>query len=1031
MQSSIETPRFLAFINPKSPDVFRSILSTSDVWNPDPFDVPEIHMEAREAFRSMIERARERTLGEADRLWLLRGDPGSGKTHLIAALRAWLHESASGIMAYMQMQTGIPDYARYIAYNVIESLSKPLRLGYSDESVLQRLSRAIFAEFGSDDEDDFDARALARSLIRERRLSVDAEALSVLLTLQKNDPVLDQIVSKYFRGDPLSRAEQEDLGGIQPREDPYSTITFMADIARHCFDAPLVICLDQLDDFYGSDRELAGARFNAAVKTVRSLLQHDNIVALISILDEQYRVLRRHLLDPEIQRVELGMAPTMLRSAATAPEVEEIVRVRLAHLFESNQLSPVPGRPLYPYTASVPQTLAGMRYRNALEELRKAQLRSLQTLELPFVERNERPVEIPIPRLELTEAWNDFSLSFSGEVPPLERLPLLAFAVERLACEAAQAKGARLEVQSSAAVLHRTSFTGPVNELVAILDQKPQFGHLMRAVNALAERAESRGLKAVAMRSSDFPAGPRTQTAQVLGSFLKAGHRRIGTAPSTWRKIAAYREFCALHNGNQAFADWAAETKPLASEPGLQALLELDAPVPLEHATIKVKKARPELSGPTGSVPVSGNGTAAAAQSAVVVSESDRTAALDAGAVSLGVTDASERITLEVDVLRRHLAVMGTSGSGKTTLAFSAVEGLLLRGIPVVLLDRKGDLASYADERAWQREGVDDAARAALRERADVQLFTPGIPAGRNLRIAPLPERMNDLQVADRTEAARASALGLASMLEYGASRKDRLAALTQAIETYGEVEQQRMTLDGLIAFIADQDPRLISAIGALKPRVLEAVANDLSGLRINAKKLFAEDAEPLDIEMLLGWGSHAAPGKTRLSILYLGGLGEGTDMLFWVSRFLAALSAHARKSPKPQLQCFVFFDEADCYLPATSKPVTKEPMESGFKRFRSAGIGIGLGTQSPGDIDYKSKDSITTWLVGRVSEPTALEKLKKILGSTVDRLPRLTTGSFAMKTDTRTVGRFQATLPVIMPLQLEESEIVRLAAQR
>jgi len=35
------------------------------------------------------------------------------------------------------------------------------------------------------------------------------------------------------------------------------------------------------------------------------------------------------------------------------------------------------------------------------------------------------------------------------------------------------------------------------------------------------------------------------------------------------------------------------------------------------------------------------------------------------------------------------------------------------------------------------------------------------------------------------------------------------------------------------------------------------------------------------------------------------------------------------------------------------------------------------LATQSPGDLDYKSRDQITSWFIGRVREDTALRKLK------------------------------------------------------
>jgi DNA helicase HerA-like ATPase len=146
----------------------------------------------------------------------------------------------------------------------------------------------------------------------------------------------------------------------------------------------------------------------------------------------------------------------------------------------------------------------------------------------------------------------------------------------------------------------------------------------------------------------------------------------------------------------------------------------------------------------------------------------------------------------------------------------------------------------------------------------------------------------------------------------------------------------------------------------------------------------------------------------------------------------LVELARFASRRPRAELQALAFFDEADRYLPATSKPVTKEPMENLLKRARSAGLGIMLATQSPGDLDYKSKENITTWLVGRVNQPQALRKLLDVLGSRVaDSLPQLTVGEFYLKSDSDHATKFKAFLPAIIPRQLEESRIIDLASDQ
>jgi len=72
-----------------------------------------------------------------------------------------------------------------------------------------------------------------------------------------------------------------------------------------------------------------------------------------------------------------------------------------------------------------------------------------------------------------------------------------------------------------------------------------------------------------------------------------------------------------------------------------------------------------------------------------------------------------------------------------------------------------------------------------------------------------------------------------------------------------------------------------------------------------------------------------------------------------------------AAKNPSPggALQAVFLFDEADVYLPAPGSS-HEGPMESLLKRARSAGVGLFLATQSPGDLDYRCRDQVLTWLV-------------------------------------------------------------------
>jgi hypothetical protein len=129
-------------------------------------------------------------------------------------------------------------------------------------------------------------------------------------------------------------------------------------------------------------------------------------------------------------------------------------------------------------------------------------------------------------------------------------------------------------------------------------------------------------------------------------------------------------------------------------------------------------------------------------------------------------------------------------------------------------------------------------------------------------------------------------------------------------------------------------------------------------------------------------------------------------------------------------LQAAVFLDEADAYLPASSVPPTKEPLSDLLRRSRSTGIGVLLATQNPGDFDYKGRDNIITWLVGKLSQDTAIGKLRNVIGSYPDVGPRLAsqaTGHFFLLTGT-TKRELKADRSMMVTRQLSDAEVAELA---
>jgi hypothetical protein len=456
------------------------------------------------------------------------------------------------------------------------------------------------------------------------------------------------------------------------------------------------------------------------------------------------------------------------------------------------------------------------------------------------------------------------------------------------------------------------------------------------------------------------------------------------------------REFHTHHRQDPGFAGWLGSAKLLSNLPAIIQLLRLDllgralpksAAVEAEAAANGTRangrslvKALNEVSPVESAEPTIGDDEELPLS--VILDENGGGSSIVAGRE---LRPGAKSITLNKNVLKRHAAVLGGSGSGKTTLALTIIEQLLLRGIPAVLIDRKGDLCSYANPDVWREIDEEFSERRGEREKLadaiDVAVFTPGRSSGRPISITLLPNGINELPEHEQQLLANLSSAALGEMLHLknSATHQKQSGTLSVALRILGSRHSREVTLTDLIHLLEDEDPELSDLTQRMDPsgKIRRDLVAQLDSLRHRNSSLFEAGGESLSMESLLGLGAHAREGRTRLSIIYTGFLGDNENILFWVSQFLSEALRFCQRNPNDELQAVVMFDEADLYIPANAKPATAEPLQSLLKRARSAGLGMMLATQSPGDLDYKSRDQITSWFIGRVREDTALRKLK------------------------------------------------------
>jgi hypothetical protein len=1040
--NSTDDPRIAAFRSPGAREVFHSVCHKDQIWRPYLFDVHEIHEAAREAFYDALTRATTPPGAASGQILLLQGEAGSGKTHLMRAFRNHVHGCRQGYCGYLQMTTATENYGRYVLANLIDSLDDPYFAGEINHSSLTSLSNALVDvpdllppgeveqlrtdELSLSDLGELTNRLADRFIGRRNFANLDADVIRALCYLQRDDSRIKSRVLKFLRCENLNEYDQRYLPGLEPRlhdHHPQEMVERLGQLMWTVEGRSLVLLIDQLEDManFDADRTIAEVRFRRAIQTLCALAGAvPSSVFVISCLEDFYKHLRELLSGSARDRLEQDPAPVRISATRTHREVEEIVKARLNELYDAAGIES--DDPLFPFPAEFLQELGGLRTRDVLHRCRQFR---------DEFGRERRAASSPaaLPPNDLAQKWNDFQAGFAGEVPESDddQAQILADAI--VACRADLASCPEIAVQRNGRKIRVTlgaNHSPHSTLLVAICNLSPRGGHLARQLEEL--QREAGELTPAIVRSTEFPSGPTTKIALLLGEFLARGGRRTVVEDSHWRQMLAFRAFYEQNHAHPHFAAWRQADRPLAGLKPLIDLFQLDrlpagpaangaASVAAPVAPLPPRPAeRPPAPLPAAEPPAAGETR-----------------------ISLGLTSDVRQLPVEFDPdeCTRHVAFLGGCGSGKTTVALNFIEQLALSGVPAILIDRKGDLCGYAGDHWHTPREADPADLAARRERLKsrlaVTIYTPGSALGNPLSIPLVPNEAPSLPAPERDAAAKVAAAALGGMLELTTSARDQRlhAILFQAILILSQTSSVSPTVATLADFIGNEDASLTNATGWIDTKLFRKLAESLQALVLLRGDLLTADAPPLEIDRLLGRTGETASGRTPLSIISTKFLGDTPAVEFWIAQFLAALERWISRNPADHLQGVLLFDEADIYLPANRQPATKLPLENLLKRARSAGVGLFLSTQSPGDMDYKCRENVRSWFLGRIHQDTALKKLKPLFGARdahVSKLASQSPGHFILVRDGQPQP-FQADRSVLDPRQWTEDEILHAAS--
>ncbi len=364
-----------------------------------------------------------------------------------------------------------------------------------------------------------------------------------------------------------------------------------------------------------------------------------------------------------------------------------------------------------------------------------------------------------------------------------------------------------------------------------------------------------------------------------------------------------------------------------------------------------------------------------------------------------------------------HGVVVGMTGSGKTGLLTVIVEEAASSGVPVLVVDVKGDLpnllltltgddpAPYApwlaseqpptDPRpadAYVRDavasrrgrlagwGIGDAQIQAFRERTRVRVMTPGSTAGEPLHVLSALERASDAwrRDAETARAALSAAISLVLRLlgrdaDPARSREHvLLSVLAERHLTAGEPAE----LAVLLREVLDPPIQEIGALGVdafiskADRRELAAALNTLL-----ASPSFASWRQGASLDV----GAWMAPegGRTPITIVSVAHLDDDERALVLGVLFEEVLSWVRTLPGSQRLRGLIVFDEVYGFLPPhPHTPPTKRPMVALMKQARAFGVGVVLATQNPMDLDYRALSNAGIWCVGRLQTDADRERV-------------------------------------------------------
>tara|TARA_B110001452_G_scaffold220308_1_gene192531 strand:- start:345 stop:2573 length:2229 start_codon:yes stop_codon:yes gene_type:complete len=342
-----------------------------------------------------------------------------------------------------------------------------------------------------------------------------------------------------------------------------------------------------------------------------------------------------------------------------------------------------------------------------------------------------------------------------------------------------------------------------------------------------------------------------------------------------------------------------------------------------------------------------------------------------------------EPFSFDSELLRTHIALIGTNGSGKTVAAKALIEEATMAGIPSLIIDPQGDLGRLtilADPKTVKENGGDLERAKQYAKIAEVRIWTPTKTKGLPLCINPFKSVPEEIEPEDKIAYIDVMAGGFTLLAGFkdGQGKTAQVKAFLNELLSHS-VEMKNTPADFTALADLIQNPRetfeqwgreeelkkLLD--GFLKGNDIENLSRRIRTLDTGINKLMFSSGVPLDIDVMR---TPSKEGLIPINIIHMKSLNDEQaqqTFLLEISRAIYAWMMTLDASKK-DINLLYFIDEVAPYLPPHPyNPPAKNMIKLLFKQGRKYGVSCALATQNLKDVDYKILSQANTTLLGKV----------------------------------------------------------------